>query len=242
MVEPSGVPEAVAKVLDGFVAAAREALGEDLVSVVLYGSAAEGRMRKTSDVNVIVVLRRFEGERMARLREAYRTAHAAVELEAMFLLEAEVGAAVEAFAVKFADVLHRRRVLFGPDPFAGVRPSREAQIGRLRQVLLNFVLRTRQRYLLHSLRDEQAAAIVADVAGPLRACAESLLELRGETAATPKEALEKVAAALRGDFADALRGMTQARQEALPSGVAASMVLRLIELGEAMLRQAEEMR
>jgi predicted nucleotidyltransferase len=43
--------------IDEFVAAARDAFGDQLVSVVLYGSAAEGALRATSDVNVLVVLR-----------------------------------------------------------------------------------------------------------------------------------------------------------------------------------------
>ena len=46
--------------LDELVAGAREAFGADLIAVVLFGSAAEGRLRKTSDVNVIAVTRRFD--------------------------------------------------------------------------------------------------------------------------------------------------------------------------------------
>src|SRR3989442_1769939 len=49
MATPDGalrdLPDVVARVLDDFVAAAREAFGDDLVSVVLFGSAAEGALR-----------------------------------------------------------------------------------------------------------------------------------------------------------------------------------------------------
>ena len=45
------LPDVVARVLDDFVAAAREAFGDDLVSIVLFGSAAEGALRATSDVS-----------------------------------------------------------------------------------------------------------------------------------------------------------------------------------------------
>lgn len=45
------IPPPIAKALDEIVAAARHALEPDLLSVVLFGSAAEGRMRPTSDVN-----------------------------------------------------------------------------------------------------------------------------------------------------------------------------------------------
>ena len=82
----------------------------------------------------------------------------------MILLESEIPAAAEAFAEKFSDILRRRRVLHGSDPFAGVSISREAAIGRLRQVCLNMVLRLREQYALRSLREEQAARAVADAA------------------------------------------------------------------------------
>ena len=43
------LPEDVASVLADVVGAARDAFADDLVSVVLYGSAAEGALRPTSD-------------------------------------------------------------------------------------------------------------------------------------------------------------------------------------------------
>ncbi len=236
-----GLPEEVSGVLSAFVAAAEGALGDTLRSIVLYGSAAEGRLRKTSDVNVIVVLARFDVERVNRLREPLRTAHAAIELEAMFLLEAEVAAAVEAFAVKFADVRQRHRVLYGNDPFADVAPSRAAEVARLKQVLLNLVLRSRQRYLLASLRDEQLAAHVSDLAGPLRTCAGALLELRGVPAASPKEALARLVAQWPGEgWESVLSNVSKARETGqLPPQVGAPTLLRLIDLASKLYAEVE---
>src|SRR6185436_3140946 len=171
---------------------AKGAFESDLVSVVLFGSAAEGKLRATSDVNILLVLRRFEQPRADRMREPLRLAHAAVQLNAMFVLEGELAAANEAFAVKFADIQARHRVLFGSDPFAGLGTPRDALIRRLRQVLLNQQLRLRERYVMLSLREEQLARVIADAAPPLRASAASLLQLEGRPAAAPKAALEQL--------------------------------------------------
>ncbi len=70
------LPDVVARVLDDFVAATREAFGDDLVAIVLFGSAAEGALRATSDVNVIVILRAFERARADAVRGAVRVAQA----------------------------------------------------------------------------------------------------------------------------------------------------------------------
>jgi predicted nucleotidyltransferase len=69
------LPEAVRGPITAFTTAARQVFADDLLSVVLFGSAAEGRMRQTSDVNVVVVLRAVDPTRLEEIGEAYRLAH-----------------------------------------------------------------------------------------------------------------------------------------------------------------------
>jgi predicted nucleotidyltransferase len=238
------LPQPIAATLDAFVQEAVSTFGEDLRAIVLYGSAAEGVLRATSDVNLIVVLAAFDAGRADRLREPLRTARAAIGLNVMFLRADEIDAALEAFAVKFADVLRRRKLLWGSDPFAARTLDRGAELLRVRQVLLNLVLRTRQQYMLRSLRDEQMALLVADIAGPLRACAASLLELRGDAVPSPKQALARVARELGDEAFDAaLESLSRARESgALPPGTAAAIALELNELAERMHRHAQGVR
>jgi predicted nucleotidyltransferase len=230
------LPADVARALDDFVAATRDAFGDQLESVVLYGSAAEGALRTTSDVNVIVVVRAFERQRAERLREASRRAHAAVRLRAMFLLAEEVAGAAEAFAQKFDDVRRRHRVLWGRDPFATLSPSRAALVGRVNQVLLNLTLRLRAAYVERGLHEEQLVALIADAAAPLRTAAASLLELEGRQPASPKAALREVALAVRGPAVEAaLLRMSEARETgALPPGVAGETLVDLVALARAL--------
>src|SRR5262245_51421335 len=228
----SDLPADVARVLDDFVAAARAAFDDHLESVVLYGSAAEGALRATSDVNVILVLRAFDRERADRLRDAARVAHGAVGLKAMFLLADEVEPASQAFAQKFDDVRRRRRVLLGRDPFANLDIRRDALVARINQVLLNLTLRMRAAYVERGLREEQLVPVVAHAAAPLRAAAASLLELEGKTVASPKAALREVAAAIGGAAAEGvLARVSEAREtRTLPPGVAGETLLALVAL------------
>lgn len=238
--EPATLPPEVAAEIDRFVASTREALGDDLVSMVLFGSAAEGRMRATSDVNLLVVLANFDAGRVDRLREALRHAHAVIRLEAMFVLERELGRAAEAFAVKFADIRARHRVLAGRDIAASIAPSRAAMRTRLGQILLNFILRTRERYLMVSLRDEQLAPVLADAAGPLRSAAEILLELEGRPAGSPKEALEVLAREIDPPrWNQPLALLSRAREEGeLPPGQGGPALLELVALAEALAKRS----
>jgi len=208
------------------------------VSIVLYGSAAEGALRPTSDVNVIVVLDRFERGGADALRTPAMVAHAAVRLSAMYLLREEVGAAAEAFAQKFADVRRRRRVLFGNDPFAAVAISRSALLRRLDQVLLNLTLRLRAAYITRGVHEEQLVGVVADASSPLRTAAASLLELEGQPPGSPKAALAHVAHAFGADWAPVLAHVSAARERRLAPAQAAETVVRLIELARLMRARA----
>lgn len=236
------LPPNVARVLTGFVEQVRTVFSDDLRAIVLYGSGAEGKLRPTSDVNVLLVLSAFDQQRADQLREPLRLAETAIRLKAMFLLESEVRPAIEAFAVKFADIMRRRRVVYGEDPFAALSISRNDTIRRLKQVLLNLTLRLRESYIARGLREEQLAAIIADMAGPLRACAATLLELEGTPASSPKEALLQVAASVP-DGAQRIGEIaliSEAREtKTLAPGVAPPTFFHLIELARAMRSRAE---
>lgn len=224
------------QVIDDLVAQARSALGDRLRSVILYGSAAEGRLRATSDVNVLFVLKAFD-ESVNAFREPFRFARAAANVNAMFVLESELADAADAFAQKFADIARRHVVLYGDDLVANISIPREALVKRLQQVLLNLSIRLREMYVERSLREEQCAITVAESAGPLRTSAASILELEGAGTLHPKEALEKAAREL--GFDDLLPHLSEAReQRVLPSGQAAQYLFRTLELARALYERS----
>src|SRR6185436_3939962 len=133
----------VDEVLRSFTGAAVKSFGAALRSVVLFGSAADDRLRPVSDVNLLLVLRTFDPAAAERLRDELRLARAAVALRPLFVLESEVPDAVELFATKFADVARRHRVLHGDDPFADVSATRAARVRSLKRALLNVSMRLR---------------------------------------------------------------------------------------------------
>jgi predicted nucleotidyltransferase len=220
--------------LNEFLDAARQAFREELISAVLFGSAAEGRLRSVSDVNLLLLLKRFDKGRVDLVREPFRTAHAAIRLDVMFLVETEIEPVMDAFAVKFSDILSRRRILFGPDPFVNLVIPPETVRRRTMQVLLNLMLRLRERYALVSLREEQLAHVVADLAGPLRACAASVLALEGRHAPSPREALALVLAEQDASGGNEVAKLidTARREGGLPPGTAAPLIFSLMGVAE----------
>jgi len=209
------------------------ALADDLQSIVLFGSAAEGRQRAVSDTNMVIVVRRFTLERVAAAREHLALARIALRLRLMVLCSDEIPGAVSAFAVKFSDILRRRRVLFGKDPFIDVVIPRPAAIAQLRQAVLNVILRLREQ-ILTSANDASSALTAAEAAGGLRACAAQLLALEGIPAATPRAALEHIAGG-------ALDNLSAAREGRLPAGGGHALIESLLACAVIMRDRAERL-
>jgi hypothetical protein len=205
-----------------------------LRSVVVFG---------TADVNVMLVLTSLEQSAADTVREAARVAQVAIHLRPMFLLESEIDAAVQAFALKLPDVLRRRRVLYGEDPFARVSVARQERLSQLKQQLVNLNIRLRASYIARSLREEQVVLAIADAAGPLRSCAAALMELEGRPAGSPKQALERVAAALgEPGWQESLSLLSSARdRRSVPASAAAETLFRLMELARRMRLRAESL-
>jgi hypothetical protein len=157
----------------------------------------------------------------------------------MFILESEITVASDAFAVKFADIAARHVVLSGKDPFAGLTVSREASVRRLRQVLVNLVLRLRERYALAALYDDQMALAAAEALAPLRACAATLLMLEGEPPLAPRDALKRVADAAGG--AAALAAITEARERGGAPKTGGAALLGAIEIAAGIETRAERL-
>lgn len=228
--------------LNAFVRAAEQAFGASLQAVVLYGSAAEGRLRPTSDVNVLVVLHRFERAAADALRDALRQGHAAIRLRAMLVLHTEVDAATNMFPGKFSQIIQHHRMLHGTDPFAGVLLEPRAILRCTQQELFDQQLRLRGLYVEQRQPEERLTLTVAQSAGPPRACAATLMTLEGTSPANPKEALQSLAARLDPECGPLLGWISEARETtSLPEGAAPAALFGLSRLAGQLYRHAEQL-
>jgi hypothetical protein len=237
----AGLPENVERALACFVSSAQTVFGPDLKSVVLYGSGAEGRLRAASDVNVLLVLSAFDAAKAEAIRQPFAAAQAAIQLTTMFLLESEVHPAMIAFGQKFSDIVRRHRVLYGSDPFVGLSIPRAAVIQRLKQVLLNLMLRLREAYVERGSTPERVSAMIAESAGPLRSCAATLLELEGKPVLAPKEALAQFVSGFgEPGWDDILAHLSETRERRmLAAGTADATLFRLIDLAGRLRARAD---
>ena len=93
-----------------------KALGERLVSVVLYGSAAAGDHHEGfSDLNVLFVLDQVTTRELAQSQPVFRWWRDKGNPSPLLLSEHEVSTSTDCFAIEFHDIKTHHRILQGKD-------------------------------------------------------------------------------------------------------------------------------
>lgn len=99
----------------------RAAYGSDLRSVVLYGSAAAGEhIPKKSDYNILVLLESLSLERLSAAAAVARAWNEAGNPAPMTMTTREWKSSSDVFAMEYADILERHKILYGDSPFGGI--------------------------------------------------------------------------------------------------------------------------
>ncbi|HEX4273948.1 MAG TPA: hypothetical protein VHZ74_01270 [Bryobacteraceae bacterium] len=132
--------------LDQLVEKLRKALGADLVSVVLYGSAAVGDSdEKYSDYNVLCVLSRIEPAQLGATEAIFRWWRGEGNPAPLLLTEREVRTSTDCFAIEFHDIKEHHRILHGADLVSGLEIDRSFYRAQVEHDLRAKLLRLRQK-------------------------------------------------------------------------------------------------
>jgi len=97
-----------------------EAAGDNLQSIVLYGSAARGDYHeRRSDLNLLCILHSAKAADLARLaRVIHWWSGELKEPPPQFFTQDELRLSADVFSIELLDIGHSHKVLFGSDPIA----------------------------------------------------------------------------------------------------------------------------
>jgi predicted nucleotidyltransferase len=111
--------------LDRFASTLREAAGDNLVSLVLYGSAARGTAHGASDVNLLLILRDATAAGLHPLGEAVRVWTENGDRPPLIFSADGWQRAADVFPIEIEDIRRHGRVLHGNDPVADFPTNRD---------------------------------------------------------------------------------------------------------------------
>lgn len=132
--------------LSALIQRLQSALGTRLVSVILYGSAAEGDWQEEmSDLNVLCVLHQISTDELAACQPIFHWWKEDGNLPPLLLTAEEVQASTDCFPMEFSDMREHRRVLYGIDVVNGLQIDRSFYRARLEYELRAKHIRLRQK-------------------------------------------------------------------------------------------------
>src|SRR5467141_3517667 len=161
--------------------------GENLSSVVLYGSAAAGdHIELRSDYNLLITLHRIGlrdlRQAQAPMREWQRLGH---PLPVYFTVE-ELSDAADVFPIEFYQMENARIVLYGNDPFAFVQLSDANLRHQTEYELRSKLIQLRRLYIPASVSVEKLSDLMSDSLASFAALFRAVLLLHGKEAPVAK--------------------------------------------------------
>ena len=197
-----GLPERMARNLLQFCQDLSQLYGDDLESVVLYGSTVTGEFAPgTSDINLLVMLSEIDSDQLKRGLEVMKRAWKQGIAHPLFLSYGELRHSLDVFPIEFLDIQAHHQVLYGSDPFVDLPIALDNLRHQCELELRAKVLRARQSFLEVGLSPKALKSIASRSITSLVPVFRNLLRLKGEE--PPVKHLEVIARTAQEFDADA---------------------------------------
>jgi hypothetical protein len=192
--------------LRDLVSRMKEFAGENLESLILYGSAARGDFKEGhSDLNVLCVLRSVSARELTRVTPVvhwWSKDHN--EPAPLFFTAEELRQSADVFSIELLDMQKSRRVLYGTDVVAGVPVPMNLHRVQVEHDLRTLLLKLRQHFLLTGQKESELRTAEAKSSSSVLALLRhTLIAFDEEPPATAQEVFARIAA-LTGADAEAL--------------------------------------
>lgn len=167
--------------LNNFVEDLRSTHGDNLASVVLYGSAAAGDYVQTrSDYNLLIALNRITPEDLRQAQAPIRNWQRLGHPLPVYFTVAELNGAADVFPIEFHQMEKARIVLYGADPFASLHFSDVNLRHQTEYELRSKLIQLRRLYIPASVSVEKLAALMSDSLSSFAALFRPVLMLHGQ--------------------------------------------------------------
>jgi hypothetical protein len=191
--------------LSDLVSRMKEFAGENLESMILYGSAARGDFKEGhSDLNVLCVLFSLAARELARVTPVVHWwCKDQNEPAPLFFTAEELRRSADVFSIELLDMQDSRRVLYGADIIAGIAVPMNLHRVQVEHDLSTLLLKLRQHFLLSGQKESELRAAAAKSASSVLALLRhSLIAFDEKPPAAAQEVFARIAA-LTGTDAEA---------------------------------------
>jgi hypothetical protein len=144
------------KQLNEFVSRTRQAAGDNLRSVVLYGSAATAEYQPDfSNLNLLCILRETSFAWLSAIAPVVEWWHGEKHPAPLVMTQEELEHSSDVFSIELLDMQQQHRVLFGDDALTGLQIPMQMHRAQVEYELREKLILLRQRLLQAAKNDRQ---------------------------------------------------------------------------------------
>ena len=182
--------------LEKLIADLRDAHGDNLAAIVLYGSAAtRDHTTPRSDHNLLIALERITPDDLRAAHDALREWHKLGQPTPVYFTVAELQDAADVFPIEFLQMEKARKILFGRDPFELMQISQANLRHQTEYELRTGLIRLRRLYIPASASAKRLSNLMSDSLASFAALFRAILTLKGQEPPVSKQ--ESVEATVR---------------------------------------------
>jgi len=187
--------------LTDLVTKLKKAAEANLLSVILYGSAATDEFHpKHSDLNVLCVMRDLSREELGKLHAASTWWAKKGHPAPLFFTLHELHHSADIFAIELLDIKAARRVLYGEDVIASLHVPMDLHRLHVERELRNNTLRLRHYYMRHPADSRKTLQLMlSSISTFLALFRHALIALGEESPATKRATVDGLGSALGFD-------------------------------------------
>lgn len=207
------------KQINEFIQRLRDAVGPNLYSVVLYGSAADGEFHADfSNVNLLCVLRESTFATLTAIAPAVEWWVRQKHRAPLVLTLEELQRSTDVFSIELLDMKERHRVLHGDDPLSGLTIPMHLHRAQLEYELREKTILLRDR-LLQVARNEKHLweLLLGSLSTFLTLFRHALIALGDTPPKSKREAAQALAARIHFDVSAFLQLLDIREHKAQPS-------------------------
>jgi predicted nucleotidyltransferase len=187
--------ETYQETLDKLVAGLQAAFGDELESVILYGSAASNEYHaKHSDLNVLIVVKNSTFHKVGRASDIARWWNRTGNPPPLFFTAHELAESADVFPIEFSDMKDAHQVLFGQDLLQNIEIDHTHQRLECEHELRGKLLNLRSRYVLVKGDRRESLHLLSQSISSFAVLFRHALHLVGRPASVQKEEIFKLAA------------------------------------------------
>lgn len=179
----------------------KDTVGSNLLSAILYGSAATEEFHEGhSDLNVLCIMQSLGREDLSKLHDAsswwVRKGHPAP----LFFTLKELHHSADIFAIELLDIKAARKVLHGEDIFALLQVPMDLHRLQVERELRNNTLRLRQHYMRHPADSRKTLELMTSSISTFAALfRHALIALGEDPPPTKRDTMDRLGSVLRFD-------------------------------------------